>query len=75
MAMHRITLFVVLFVVLAGFAAAQAPQPPANTNAMPYGPPVTLETAKKAAAVALAEAAKNNWTMAAAVARTAKVIS
>ncbi len=33
----------------------------------PYGPPITLETAKKAAAAALAEAARNNWTMAVAI--------
>jgi glc operon protein GlcG len=33
----------------------------------PYGAPVTLENAKKAAAAALAEAHKNGWTMAVAV--------
>ena len=33
----------------------------------PYGPPVGLENAKKAAAPALAEAAKNNWTVAVAI--------
>jgi glc operon protein GlcG len=33
----------------------------------PYGPPISLENAKKVAAPALAEAAKNNWTMAVAV--------
>ena len=32
-----------------------------------YGPPITLETAKKVAAPALAEAAKNNWNIAVAV--------
>ena len=32
-----------------------------------YGPPITTEQAKKAAAAALAEARANNWTMAAAV--------
>jgi uncharacterized protein GlcG (DUF336 family) len=32
-----------------------------------YGPPITLETAKKAAAGALAEAKRNGWTMAVAV--------
>jgi glc operon protein GlcG len=40
-------------------ASAQMPNP--------YGAPITLESAKKAAAAALAEARKNNWTMAAAV--------
>jgi uncharacterized protein GlcG (DUF336 family) len=33
----------------------------------PYGPPVSLDNAKKAAAAASAEARKNNWTMAIAV--------
>jgi uncharacterized protein GlcG (DUF336 family) len=32
-----------------------------------YGPPITTEQAKKAAALALAEARRNNWAMAAAV--------
>src|SRR5438045_3659940 len=33
----------------------------------PYGPPISVENAKKAAAAALAEAAKNHWLMAVAV--------
>lgn len=33
----------------------------------PYGPPIGVEAAKKAAAAALAEAAKNHWVMAVAV--------
>lgn len=33
----------------------------------PYGPPVSLENARKAAAAAMAEAVKNHWTMAVAV--------
>ena len=33
----------------------------------PYGPPISVETAKRAAAAALAEARKNNWNMAVAV--------
>ena len=40
-------------------ASAQMPNP--------YGAPINGENAKKAAAAALAEARKNNWTMAAAV--------
>ena len=32
-----------------------------------YGPPITTEQAKKVAALALAEARANNWTMAAAI--------
>ena len=50
-----------LIVVLwASSASAQAPPPP-------YGAPIGLEAAKKAAAAAVAEARKNNWTMAVAV--------
>src|SRR5437763_12355293 len=33
----------------------------------PYGTPISLENAKKAAAPAIAEAVKNHWTMAVAV--------
>jgi len=32
-----------------------------------YGPPINLETAKKVAASAIAEASKNNWSMAVAI--------
>ena len=32
-----------------------------------YGPPISLEVAKKVAAAALADARKNNWTMAVAI--------
>ena len=34
---------------------------------LPYGAPINLDTAKRAAAAAVAEARKNNWTMAFAV--------
>jgi glc operon protein GlcG len=52
---------VVVFFALAilGSAFAQMPNP--------YGPPVSLETAKKVAAPAIAEAVKNNWTIAVAI--------
>ena len=33
----------------------------------PYGPPISIENAKKAAAPAIAEAHKNNWNMAVAI--------
>lgn len=33
----------------------------------PYGPPISVDAAKKAAAAALAEAVKNHWTMAIAI--------
>jgi uncharacterized protein GlcG (DUF336 family) len=52
-----------LLVLCATNASAQLPNP--------YGMSVTGEVAKKAAAAALAEARKNNWTMAAAVVDTA----
>jgi glc operon protein GlcG len=48
--------------ILLGAASARAQQMP-----NPYGPPITLENAKKSAAAALAEARKNNWTMALAI--------
>jgi uncharacterized protein GlcG (DUF336 family) len=62
--MSRKSLVKILAVLLVGFgvlgsALAQMPNP--------YGLPISLENAKKAAAPALAEAAKNNWTMAVAV--------
>ncbi len=38
-----------------------------SDNQFPYGPPIALEAARKAAAAALAEARKNGWTMAVAV--------
>ena len=46
-------------ILLASLASAQMPNL--------YGPPINLETAKKIAAPALAEAKKNNWTMAVAI--------
>ena len=47
---------------------SQAPAALPNTAPpLPYGPPITVDTAKKAAAAALAEARKNNWFMAIAV--------
>jgi glc operon protein GlcG len=39
----------------------------AQMLANPYGPPISVEAAKKAAAAALAEAVKNHWIMAVAV--------
>ena len=48
-----------LFALCASSALAQMPNP--------YGAPISLENAKKAAAAAAAEARKNNWNMAIAV--------
>jgi len=52
-----------LFLVLPTVLFAQLPNP--------YGSPIGVETAKKAAAAAIAEARKNNWTMAISVVDTA----
>src|SRR5258708_40004374 len=40
----------------------------------PYGPPVSVENAKKAAAAALAEARTNNWKMAVAIVDTGGIL-
>ena len=61
---HLGTLVGTLVIALGvGRAYAQLPNP--------YGMSINADTAKKAAAAALAEAKKNNWTMAAAVVDTA----
>jgi glc operon protein GlcG len=63
--MNRILLSVVSFTfALAGLDAS------AQTLSNPYGMPVNADTAKKVAAAAIAEARKNNWTMAVAIADT-----
>ena len=49
----RASMFLILFAVFASTALAQS-----------YGTPIGVEAAKKAAALAIAEARKNNWTMA-----------
>jgi glc operon protein GlcG len=58
----RKTLWLAIVVGLViGATAIQAQMP------NPYGPPISLENAKKAAEAAQTEAKKNNWTMAVAV--------
>ena len=52
--------FAVVIAILCS-ASLHAQTPP------PYGAPITLEEAKKPAAAALAEAARNKWTMAVAI--------
>jgi len=52
-----------IFAAALTFVQAAAPAPPPTA----YGMPINLETAKKAAAAATAEARKNNWAMAVAV--------
>ena len=53
--------FVVIGFLLTMLGSALAQMPNA------YGPPISLENAKKVAAPAIAEAAKNNWTIAVAI--------
>ena len=60
---HTAFIFV-FFLVLAQNVLAQATTAPPST---PYGMPIGIENAKKAAAAAVAEARKNNWTMAVAI--------
>jgi len=51
--------------VAAGTALAQQPAPaPAPASVLPYGPPVTLDQAKRVMAAAELEAAKNSWQVA-----------
>jgi glc operon protein GlcG len=66
MLMKSLILAMVAAMVMVFSFGAQAQQMP-----NPYGGPITLEIAKKAATAAAAEARKNNWTMAVAVADTA----
>jgi len=55
----RLLTALTILLCTAGARAQQMPNP--------YGAPISLENAKKAAAAAIAEARKNNWTMALAV--------
>jgi glc operon protein GlcG len=59
MSLHVNSWLILMVLFSAMITAAQAPPP--------YGPTVSLENARKAATAALAEARKNNWTMAVAV--------
>lgn len=61
MSSHTTKAFIGLLVAL-GFVATGAQMLP-----NPYGPPIGVEHAKKAAAAALAEAVKSHWNMAVAV--------
>ena len=60
------SLIVVILVLCAGSAFAQAP-PATSAYLTPIGPAISLENAKKAAAAAIAEARKNGWLQAVAV--------
>jgi glc operon protein GlcG len=57
----------ILFAAAAMLACATA----ATSQTMSYGPNINIETAKKLAAPAIAEARKNNWNMAIAIVDTA----
>ena len=61
----RSFLFIMMFAAIASVARAQTAPAPA------YGTPITADSAKKVAAAAIAEARKNNFTMAIAVVDTA----
>lgn len=61
--MRRSCVYTISFLMLALAALGTEAQMLPN----PYGPPISLENAKKAAAAAMAEAAKNHWNMAVAV--------
>jgi uncharacterized protein GlcG (DUF336 family) len=62
--MKPLTLFAAAFLLLAGADAVRA-------QTMSYGPSITADMAKKAAAPAIAEARKNQWAMAIAIVDTA----
>jgi uncharacterized protein GlcG (DUF336 family) len=47
-----------------GSAVAQQPAPSAPGPTLPYGPPITLDQAKRVMAAAELEAAKNSWQVA-----------
>ena len=71
------SLVVVIVVLCAGCAFAQAPpasMPSPNFYLTPIGPPISVETAKKAAAAAIAEARKNGWLQVVAVVSPAGVL-
>ena len=55
----KVVVVLLFSLAITGSAIAQMPNP--------YGPPISLEAAKKVAAPAVAEAAKNNWNIAVAI--------
>ena len=63
--MFRMLALACAFALSAGPALAQQPPAPAPSVAtLPYGPPITLDQAKRAMAAAELEAAKNSWQVA-----------
>ncbi|MGD0023927.1 MAG: heme-binding protein [Xanthobacteraceae bacterium] len=66
--MSRMLALACAFALLAGSAIVPAlAQQPAATTTAPYGPPITLDQAKRAMAAAELEAAKNSWQVAIAI--------
>jgi uncharacterized protein GlcG (DUF336 family) len=63
--LQRLVATTILFVLVFSGSIATAQMP------NPYGSPISLDNAKKAAAAAIAEVRKNNWTMAVAITDTA----
>jgi glc operon protein GlcG len=53
--------------IVPALAQQPAAQAPASSAALPYGPPITLDQAKRAMAAAELEAAKNSWQVAIAI--------
>jgi glc operon protein GlcG len=64
---NSIRCLVSVFAMVLTTAAASAQQAPSAPPKTPYGPPITLEAARKVMAAAEAEAMKNNWHMAIAI--------
>ncbi len=66
--MVRLLVLACVFAAAAGPALAQQPAAPAPAAAagpmLPYGPPITLDQAKRAMAASELEAAKNSWQVA-----------
>jgi glc operon protein GlcG len=63
----KVTVLLMLCGLAGPVASAQQKPIPTGQMSVPYGPPITLEAAKKVAQPAIAEARKNNWTMAVAI--------
>src|SRR5580704_13659221 len=61
--MFRMLALACAFALSAGSAIAQTPTAPSAAT-LPYGPPITLDQAKRAMAAAELEAAKNSWQVA-----------
>ncbi len=67
--MVRLTSIVAASLILfaTGGMAQTPPTPPTPPPALPYGPPITIQAAKRAMAAAELEAAKNTWAVAIAI--------